>query len=309
MAEVTNPPTTPGPRKRARWPRALAFLLVVFVVVLVVVYFVVTSSAFLQKRVLPRVSESLNADVTVSSAELHPFSQVVLHDVKVQSTNRPALLTAHEVRLRYSLWDIIGGNIHVDEVSSVSPTIQVVQNDDGTSNLDPLLKSLNGKAKSEKAESGKGAKPLRVDVRKVTISNASVLRIQNHKNGTRDLVELTNVDVTITGVKNGGAGKAQFATIIRDENNPPAPAMYGLLQAKVDGSFNFALGDDLNPTSILGDAHLDISQAAGSFSDFSKLAGVLHCDYSPQEIKAVNMNFEKDGVPLGELRASEHMTR
>ena len=79
MADATNPPTPPGPRKRARWPRALLFLLGVFVVVLVVVYFVVTSSAFLQKRILPRVSESLNADVTVSSAELHPFSQVVLH--------------------------------------------------------------------------------------------------------------------------------------------------------------------------------------------------------------------------------------
>lgn len=304
MADANNPPTTPAPRKRGRWLRALGFLFALFIVVLVVVYFVVTSSEFVRNTLLPRVSKSLNAEVTVSSAEVHPFSQIVLHDVKVQSTNRPTLLTAREVRLRYSLFDIIGGNIHVDELAMTSPTIQVVQNDDGTSNLDPLMNSLKGKAKSEKAESGKGSKPLMVDVRKVTISNGSVLRIQNHKIGTRDLVALTNVDVTITGVKNGEAGKAQFAAIIRDENNPPAPAMYGLLQAKVDGSFNFALGADLNPTSILGDAHLDIPQAAGSFSEFAKLTGVLHCDYAPQEIKAVSMNFEKDGVPLGELRAS-----
>ena len=205
--------------------------------------------------------------------------------------------------MRYSLWDIIGGNLHVDEVSIASPTIQVVQNDDGTSNLDPLLKSLKGKGKSEKVENGKGSKPLRVDVRKVTISNASVLRIQNHQNGTRDLVELDECGCDDHGGeewrgRKRSSRRSSGTRIIRRRRRCE------LLQAKVDGSFNFALAEDLNPTSILGDAHLDISQAAGSFSDFSKLAGVLHCDYSPQEIKAVNMNFEKDGMPLGELRAS-----
>jgi hypothetical protein len=306
MADATMaaPTPTPGPRKRGRWLRALAFLFGLFIVLLVTVYFVVTSSAFLQNTVLPRVSKSLGADVTVSSAEVHPFSQIVLHDLKVQSTNQPTLLTAREIRLRFSLFDVIGGNFHADEITIASPTLQIVTNADGTSNLDPLMDSLKKSAAGKPKAAGKASRPLKVDIRKVTISNASVLRIQNHKNGTRDLAELTNVDVTITGVKNGEGGKVQFAAIIRDENNPPAPAMYGLLQAKVDGSFNFRLEQDLNPGPILGDAHLDISQAAGSFSEFAKLAGVLHCDYSPQEIKSISLNFEKDGVPLGELRAS-----
>jgi hypothetical protein len=117
-------------------------------------------------------------------------------------------------------------------------------------------------------------------------------------------VELTNVGVTLTGLKNGEAGKLEFSAILRDENNPPAPAMYGLLQAKVDGSFNFSFTQDLKPNTVLGDAHLDISQAAGSFSDFAQLNGVLHADLSPTEIKEVSLNFQKDGVHLGELRAS-----
>ena len=79
--------------------------------------------------------------------------------------------------------------------------------------------------------------------------------------------------------------------------------MYGLLQAKVDGSFNFSFTADLKPNTILGDAHLDISQAAGSFSDFAKLNGVLHCDLSPTEIKAVSLNFrEGRGAPGGIAR-------
>jgi hypothetical protein len=304
MADAKTSEGKPAPRKRGSWLRVLLWVVMIVVVLLVAVYFIATSSGFFQRHILPRVSESINANVTVSSAEIHPFSYVILHDLKIQPTNQPTLLTAHEARVRYSLMDIIGGNIHVDEMAIVSPMIQIVENPDGSSNLDPLLQKQKNEAKSGKAKSEKASKPLQVDVRKVTISDASISRIKNHPNGTRDLVELTNVDVTLTGLKNGEAGKLELKAMVRDENNPPAPAMYGLLQATVDGSFNFSFTADLKPNTILGDAHLDISQAAGSFSDFAQLKGVLHCDLSPTEIKAVSLNFEKDGVQLGELRAS-----
>jgi hypothetical protein len=304
MADAITTVPKPGPRKRGSWLRIILGVLVVLVVLLVTVYFVVTSSAFLQKQILPRVSRAINARVTVSSADIHPFSEIILHDLKIQATNQAPVLVAHEARVRYSLLDILGGNIHVDEIALVSPTIQEVENPDGTSNLDPLLKSQEKSAGKKASQPGKASKPMKVDIRKVTISNASVLRIQNHQAGTRDLVQLTNVSVTLTGVKNGEPGKVEFAAIFRDENNPPAPAMYGLLEAKMDGSFHFALTPDLKPASILGDAHLEISQAGGSFSDFAKLDGMLHCDYSLQDIKAIDLNFEKDSVPLGELRVS-----
>ena len=84
---------------------------------LVVVYFVATSGAFFKGVILPRVSKAMNAEVTVSDASISPFSQVVLHNLKVQTTGAEPLVTAAEVRLRYSLMDIIGGNIHVDEVA------------------------------------------------------------------------------------------------------------------------------------------------------------------------------------------------
>ena len=308
MADEKTSEARPAPRRRHGFWRALLWVVAVIVVLLVVVYFVGTSSSFLQHQILPRVSKSLGAEVTVSSAEIHPFSHVVLHDLKVQppkhATNEPPLLTAPVVNVSYSLMDILGGNIHVDDLTLTSPAITVVKYPDGTSNLDPFTKkSEGGKAKNGKAEGGK-SKPLQVDVRRVTIANATVASIDNHENGTRDLVELTNVGVTLTGLKNGESGKVTWSAILRDENNPPAPAMYGLLEAKLDGAFNFSFTPDLKPNQILGDAHLEISQAAGSFNDFAKLLGRLHCDLSPTEIKDVSLNFEKDGVRLGELRAS-----
>jgi uncharacterized protein involved in outer membrane biogenesis len=121
-------------------------------VLLVVGYFVVTSAGFFKGVILPRVGRAMNAHVTVSGATISPFSQVILRDLKVATTGTEPLVSAAEVRLRYSLMDIIKGNIKVDEVALVSPTVALVKNPDGSSNLDPILKSQQPKAPEKKPE-------------------------------------------------------------------------------------------------------------------------------------------------------------
>jgi hypothetical protein len=303
MAEAPSAASDPGPRSRHVWRRALGRAVVVVIVLLVVLYFVVTSPAFFQRQILPRVSTLLNAKVTVSSAEIHPFSQVVLHDLTVQPTNQAPVVTAKEVRVKYSLFDVMGGDYRVDEAVLVSPVIEIVRNPDGTSNLDPLSRALM-KQSQKPSRRRAASRPPRVDIRKLMVSDGTFREIQNQKAGTRNLVELTNVDFTVSEVKNGGSGKLEFSCTVRDENNPPAPAMYGLLRAKVEGSFDFRLTPELTAESVLGDAHLAILHAAGSFSDFGKLDGKLHCDVSATQFNVVTLNFEKSGMRMGELRAT-----
>src|SRR5437762_11706811 len=135
-----SPTSSSQPVKRRSWTRKLLIIGASFLVLLVVFYLVATSAAFLKGVVLPRVGKALNAEITVGDASLSPFSQVALRQLTIKTTGAEPLLQANEVRLRYSLWSIIGGKIKVDEVTLDSPAIQIVQNADGTSNLDPLLK-------------------------------------------------------------------------------------------------------------------------------------------------------------------------
>jgi uncharacterized protein involved in outer membrane biogenesis len=44
-------------------------------------------------------------------------------------------VTAPEVRVSYHLLDILRGNLHIDEIALVSPTIELVENPDGSSTL------------------------------------------------------------------------------------------------------------------------------------------------------------------------------
>src|SRR2546426_4558763 len=99
--------TSTAPRRRRRWLRALGWFFGVLIVLLVVVYFVATSSAFFTGVILPRVSKAVNANITVSEASISPFKEVILRNLKVQTTGEEPLVTATEVRAQYSLMDII----------------------------------------------------------------------------------------------------------------------------------------------------------------------------------------------------------
>jgi len=94
MAEANVSPA--APRKRRSWLRTISLILGVMVVLMIVVYFVATSSAFFKGVILPRVSKSLNAQVTVADASISPFKQVVLKDLKVETTGTEPLLVAPE---------------------------------------------------------------------------------------------------------------------------------------------------------------------------------------------------------------------
>ena len=166
MADVKIENQTP---KRRRWLRRLIWTAGVLVVLVVVVYFVATSSAFFKSVVLPKVSNALNADLTVADASLHPFSEVVLKGVKLQPRGADPLLTAEQIHVRYSLMAILGGKIAVDELTIDSPVVTVIQKPDGTSNLDPLLK---GRKKQEE----KPSKPMQLDIKKVSFNNTQIGR-------------------------------------------------------------------------------------------------------------------------------------
>jgi hypothetical protein len=299
MADATL--VTPAPRKRRGWLRAIAWVFGILIVLVVVVYFVATSSAFLKGVILPRVSKAMNAQVTVGDASISPFSQVILRNLKVQLTGAEPLLTATEVRLRYSLMDIIKGNIHVDEAALTSPTVTLIQNPDGSSNLDPLLKVQKEKAPGAKPAAPAqppAAKPLQIDVRRVALTDATIRQVKNYTNGTRDVLELSHVNVTLDDLKNGQTGKlALGADISVQQTN-------ATLQAKLTGNFTLALAADLKPGSIKGSTRLDVTKAEGVLADAGGVVSELNVEVTPTDVKEVVLRFQKGDANLGELRAS-----
>ena len=303
---MANATASSAPIKRRNWLRTLAWIVLGLILLLVIGYFVGTSSAVFQRVILPKVGRGMNATITVSDASISPFSRVVLQNVRIQTSGPEPLLTATEIHAHYSLWDIIRGKINVSEVMVTSPIVQIIENADGTSNLDPITKPKEKEKKENQpaASSKKASKPIELDVKKVALSNVTIRKVKNYKGGGRDITEVSNVNLTLEDLKNGQSGKLSLAASVRVDNNPPSPGTNSTLQAKLDGSFTLGLSATATPTGIQGQLHLTVENATGAMSDLAALGATLNCDVTATDIKEVALRFQKAGAELGQVRVN-----
>jgi uncharacterized protein involved in outer membrane biogenesis len=289
---IKSPPPRRGKwRRRILWSAGFVFLLCLGA------YFLVTSNWFVQRVVLPQVSQALQADVTLAQANLSPWRHVQLRELKVHPKGDEALLQVQEIRVRYSLLALLRGRIQVTEVSVEAPLINLVQRADGTSNLDALLQLL-GKSDSEPKDKPPSDAP-QMDIKLVQIKNGTVRLVQHDAVGGQDRVELSDLNFAVRDVKNGNSGQMALALQLAFDKAAQANADAGTLRAKLDGKFAFALSPELQPGGIQGETTFVVTQATGPMAELAALVARLDCDLTPTEIKEIALRFRKDEAELG----------
>ncbi|MEI9865656.1 MAG: hypothetical protein WDN00_14120 [Limisphaerales bacterium] len=206
--------------------------------------------------------------------------------------------------MNYSLWSIIGGNIVVSELVIESPVITVVQNADGTSNIDAFTKTNATESKPEKPSSSTSSKPPQIDIKKVALNNATVRLIKKYPDGSQDMAEVTGLNFTLTDLKNGQPGKIELAAALVVQQAAKTNTVAASMQAKLAGGYDFALTPDLKPASAKGSATLTVLQAYGPFSDLNAFVATLNCDLTATELKELALRFTKADAPLAQIRLS-----
>ena len=236
--------------------------------------------------------------------ERRPFSAIVLRGLKVQpDPEAEPLVTASEVEVRYSLFDIIGGHINVSSVVLLNPVIQLIEKADGTSNLDPLQQRPPTTVPPESG--AKENKPLQLSLGKVEIRNATLRRIKLHTEGGHDFAELGGLNLTLSNVGNGKIGSVNLTTetrvdqLGRGENSPGTNAV----EADLRAAFNFALTADLKPQSLSGDATVDVTRMPMALREYAGMGLNLHCDLTPTELDQFSLVVKQRGRTLGRISA------
>lgn len=282
---------------RASWGKRIGITIGVLALLLIVAYVVGTSSAFIKAVILPKVGASMNARVTADSVSVSPFSQIHIQKLRIETTGTEPLLTADEVRLRYSLMDMIGGKINVKEATLGSPAITIIQEADGSSNLDPILK---GKEKEEKKPGSD--EPANLSLSNVALKNGSVRQIQKSKDGSVSRTELQGINVTLDRLGNAQSGKLTMAAGFSLEQSQPGTN--SALAGEISGAFDVALNKELLPEKVQGSTKLAINRASGSFRDLDGFSTTLDADLTPAEIRQVALRFAKTGQQLGQVRVN-----
>jgi len=294
---MTTAPSS-SPAKRSTWRRKLLFICGGLFVLLVAAYFVLTSSAFFKGVILPRAGQALGGQVTVADASLSPFSKIHFRQLKVQTTGAEPLLVAEEVRVRYSLRSILGGTIKVDEITITSPVVQIIENADGTSNLDPLFKH-EAKSAAQPPPSAQPSQPPQIDLKNFALKNATVRYVKSREDGGRETAELSGINITLDQLRNGQAGRLTSAAafkLTRPTND--------VLEARSESAIEFTLGLDLMPTALKLKAEQEILKAEGSLRDLAGHRAVLMGEVTPTEVKEIAQRFYRGDRLLGELKVT-----
>jgi hypothetical protein len=296
--------TESNSRKPRRWLRWLGIIFGGIIVLLALAYFAGSSEWALKSIILPRVGASMNAIVTVDSASISPFSAVNIRGLKVRTTGDDPLVTARTVRARYSLIDIIKGNINVTEVTLDSPVVNLVMHADGTSNLDPLTKGKDKetKPKQPKRERKSGKAP-QLNLQKFALNNATVRKIDERKDGTRQSLELTGVNITAENLGNNKTGKLGLTANAHLDQGLKS-ASNGVLNVKIGGNFQVALDAALKPVNVAGQSQADVNEARGAFQQAAGLGVLVNTELTPAELKDASVRFGQNGKALGAITVS-----
>ncbi|HYV29341.1 MAG TPA: hypothetical protein VFA77_17545, partial [Candidatus Eisenbacteria bacterium] len=277
------------------------------VLLVLIAYFVVTSSAFVTGVVLPRVSRSLNARITVSHASVvRAFSQVVLSDVKIYTTESEPLFAAQDLRVRYHLWDLVHRKINVRQLLLVSPSVQVVCNADGTSNLDPLFQAITKPTTERGSRPGQSASPFQLDLKNLVLANAKVRMVKTFKDRSREVTELANARITLTQLANAQPGSINVASDLKFDRQ--AGTTNDLLQGRLTASYDFSLSQDLRPQSLNGNSRFEVLLAGGALKDLSALGALMEIQATSTEITKATIRFAQAGRPVGTIAISGPFT-
>lgn len=294
----------PPPKRSRRWLRRVPWILGGFFIFLVFVYLFVTSHTFLEMFVLPKVATAVGTTVTVRDSSISPFRKVVLRDLKIGGgAFEDPVISAREIRARYSLMDILDGNINVQEVVLVSPVVDIIQLEDGTTNLDPLLKKSDEPGVEGPPPSGG---PPKIDLRRLILTNALVRYTKYLPGGGREIAEVADLNIAAVDFRNAQAGTLNIGAALRFDRTPGRNATNVTAEhiaAKLAGEFELGLTADLKPESLRASATLELLAPPAAARDIKGTVAALECDLTPTDLRQFALTFKQTDNTLGRITA------
>ncbi len=132
--------TPPAPRRRSiRWLRRITLVILVLSAAGV---FYITRPSTLAALVLPHASRAIGGEVTATSVSLAGFEELQLDGVRVRVAGWDGeageLASAGTIRVRFSLWSLLGGDVHVRTIGIDRLALRIAERADSPSEFSLL---------------------------------------------------------------------------------------------------------------------------------------------------------------------------
>ncbi len=263
------------PRKPVNWRRRLAWVGGVLLTLTLVLWFIVSSGWFFRDVVLTRIEKSLAAEITASRIDWSPFSGVVLGDVRLTTSGDAPLFEAARVELAFSAWDLWNGRTDIRRITLAKPAVNIVADDAGRTNLDPILEALRNKQGNPNAS---------WQIHDLTIRDGTLVF---KSPSTHCAVQGLTADLD-----QAAPGKAsQFAFA--------AQAKHETSSNKLAGEFNATIGFHLN-----SEGQWETADFVTTIKTHQGHGINLDASITPGSLKSADVIFTKNSTLLAELSAT-----
>lgn len=158
--------------KALRWTLVLLALSIVVLVAFLAVYSRTDSFRnLLREQVVSAVNGALRGNVQLAEIDGSIWSHLTLHDVSA-GIDGDTVAHIDEVRIRYSLTSLLGGELAVSELDLIRPAVHAREGDDGTWNLvTAFTPRESGKPAEKPAEEDGGGLPITISLADVSIED------------------------------------------------------------------------------------------------------------------------------------------
>ncbi len=285
------------------WGRWLSLLLGLLVVGVLGLYLLVSSSWFVKQMVVPRLSSSFNSSISVSSVSFQPFSGISLNGFRLNPKDEEWLINANEVSLRYDFRAAMGGSIRIRELSFKKPEINLIQQEDGTSNLDPILEALTTGTAEAKEES----KAMDIQIQKTAIEDG-VFRWRRALAGNEQQeIQFTNVDATMTDFRPDTSGQLKATSDVEITRQAASgtddkAVQKASLSGRMNANYKFRIDKALALKGVNGNARFQVTTGKDAWKDLAGIEANIDTQFASNTVERFVSRFQQEGTTLGEIR-------
>lgn len=286
-------------KKMNPWPKRAAIGGGIGVVILVVACMVIGSSFFVRSVVLPFVEKSMMAKVSVGKVSFSPLSGIELQDLDFSPADQETMVSAKRASVQYSLGDIIGGTIKLNQLHLENPTVTIVEREDGSSNLSDWLDSL--------PPSPDAPLPI-MDLNDLDVSNGTIVYRKMDSSLAGSQVEVALSKAHVSRIGQDLSGSINLESLIRMVKlNGDSNDQEELLSTQITLKGDLDLNDVLFPKKSALSGTMSVQSTSPDYTDLMGVGGVIALSVLPDSIEEASVRFSKNGQSAGSVELSGPM--
>ena len=296
-----NTPQTDGAddadaQKKNPWPKRAAIGGGIGALILIIAYIGIGSSFFVRSIVLPIVEKSMMAKVSVGKVAFSPLSGIELQDLDFSPADQETMVSAQRATIQYSLSDIIGGTIKLNQLHLENPKVTIIEREDGSSNLTDWLDSL--------PPSPDAPLPI-MDLNDLDVSNGTIVYRKMDSSQTGNQVEIALSKAHVSRIGQNLSGNINLESLIRmvklkgDSNDQEE-----LLSTQITLKGDLDLNDVMFPKKSSLSGSMAVLSASPAYADVMGVGGAITLTVQPDSLEEVSVRFSKNGKSAGSIELS-----